>query len=132
MERLLDVYTITAGDVALAYAGRGYNCKLGNWLTVSGGNLGSSRVTRQHLLEANFGIHDGVTGGFKDGCYVEAWILRDSTDPSQAIPWFQGIQSKSNLVFWRGKTPLDAGFFWRIHQGGLVAGDYVGMGVGYE
>ena len=130
MERLLDNYTIVAGDVAVAYAGRGWNPRLGNWLTVSGSNLGSSIRTKYRLLDADMTIQTSA-GLFRSGVVARLFIMHDPTNPSLSTPWFEGMQSKGKLLFWAGNLALDCGFFWRIQIGGLVAGDIVSMGVGY-
>lgn len=131
MERLLDVYTIQAADVAAAYAGRGYNCGTGQWLTVSGTNLGGSRRTKYRLLDADM-IVQTSTGAFRQGILVATFILHDPTNPSLTTPWFQGLHGRGKYVFWHGNVPMECGFVWRIQPGALVAGDIVTLGVGYE
>ena len=131
LERLLDVYTVLAGDVAAAYIGRGYNVRLGNWMTVSGTDLGSSQLSKRLLTDADFVVHNGVTGGFKNGILITAYVLYDPTHPEMAVPWFQGVSSVAGYVGWEGKRDMGAGVFWRVQRGALVAGDRVTLGVGY-
>lgn len=132
MQRLLDVYTIQAGDVAVAYAGRGYNANPGRWQTVSGINMvASSWQTARHLVDADFLIQTAA-GALKCGVVIAAFIVHDPTNTSLTTPWFMGVTSKAHFVHWHGRLPLDCGFLWRVHQGGLIAGDVVTMGVGYE
>lgn len=131
MQRLLDTYVITAGDVSAAYAGRGYNPSSGQWLTVSGTNLGSSRRTKYRLLDSDM-IVQTAAGAYRNGILVATFVLHDPTNPSLATPWYQGMQSRGRYVLWHGNVEMDCGFFWRIQPGGLVAGDIVTLGVGYE
>jgi len=131
MQRLLDTYTILAADVSATYAGRGYNPASGQWLTVSGTNLGSSRRTKYRLLDSDI-IVQTAAGAFRQGILVSTFVLHDPTNPSVATPWYQGVCGRGKFVFWHGNVEMDCGFFWRIHPGGLVAGDVVMLGVGYE
>ena len=131
MERLVDVYTVLAGDVSASYAGRGYNTRLGRFLTVSGTDNGTSRMTLNHIHFADV-IVWSAAGAIKDGLKVGVFTCEDPTHPELSAPWFYGVLSKHSPVIWEGRRPLACGFFWRIHPGGLVAGDLVSIGVGYE
>jgi hypothetical protein len=131
MQRLLDTYIITAGDVGQAYAGRGYNPASGNWLTVSGSNLGSSRQTKYRLIDSDL-IVQTSTGAFRQGILASTFVLHDPTNPTLATPWYHGLCSKGKFLLWHGNVAMDCGFFWRIQSGGLIAGDIVTLGVGYE
>jgi hypothetical protein len=128
---LLDRYVVLAGDVAVNYAGRGYNPLQGRWVTVSGTNLGSSRMTGGVLLSADIVISE-AGGKLKDGVVVTAYVLNDPSHPEMAVPWFSSLHSKGFRPCWDGRRDLCAGFFWRIQLGGVVAGDIVVMGVRYE
>lgn len=131
MQRLLDVYTVQAGDAAAAYAGRAFNLRLGRWETVSGKNMGASRFSRHVLLDADLIVATGA-GAVKEGVIVRCFTVNDPTHPELATPWFDAVMSKRRSASWRGSTPLACGFFWRVIYGGLAATDVVTMGVGYE
>ncbi|MCJ7510308.1 MAG: hypothetical protein MUP14_05435 [Dehalococcoidia bacterium] len=122
---------MTAGDVAAAHVGRGFNTLFGQWMTVSGTNLGDSRMTGSVLLAANIGIH--TSGGMmRDGVVITAYVLNDPLHPEMAAEWFRGLHSKGFRPHWEGRRDMCAGFFWRIEKGGLVATDVVDMLVRYE
>lgn len=132
MVRLLDVYTIVGGDEGATYAGRGYNAGVGNWHSATtGATLEGSRTTKLLLRDADFVVQSS-TGALKLGVVIWAFIRNDPTNPSLTTPWFVGVQGKRSTVKWQGKRPMNCGFFWRCHRGGLVAGDVVTFGVGYE
>lgn len=131
MQRLLDTYVITAGDVALNYAGRGFNPLQGRWITVSGANLGDSKLTPHVLRDADMVIQF-ANGQFQDGVLATTFVLNEPSNPAYATPWFQGMQSKGSFIMWSGHRPMRAGFFWRILASGLAAGDIVTLGAGYE
>jgi hypothetical protein len=131
MERLADSYTIQAADVAAAYSGRGYNPRLGRWLTVSGIDNGSSRMTNLTLLDC--AINVTTSGGhWRNGVIVRLFVVNDPSHPDLATPWFDAVVTKSGEINWQGRRPLAAGLFWRIIKGGVVDGDIVSIGVGYE
>jgi hypothetical protein len=127
---LLDNYIVLAGDVALLWTGRGYNSREGKWETVSGGDLAASDMTKSILTSLDVRII--TAGGLRDGCRFMSFVMGDPQNRAYVVPWFQGIQSKGNLIQWTGRQPMLCGFVWRIMQGGLVAGDTISIGVGYE
>lgn len=132
MERLLDQYTITGADEGATYAGRGYNAGVGQWQSfTSGATFSSGRPTKYQLRDADIVVHDS-TGAIKLGVLVMVYVINDATNMGLCTPWFVGVTSKARLPYWEGKRPMNAGFFWRVHRGGLVAGDIVSMGVGYD
>ncbi len=131
MQWLEDIYTVLAGDVAVAYAGRAYNCKTHQFETVSGINMGSSKFSHRRLKSIDFIVHS-PTGTVKDGIWCCGYVVIDELHTGMVAPWFNQIQSKAHLIQWQGDIDMGCGFFWRIHAGGLVAGDVVGLGVGYE
>ena len=131
MQRLADSYTIQAADVAAAYSGRGYNVMLGRWLTVSGVDNGGSRMTNLVLLDCSITVVN-ATGHWRNGVIVRAFVANDPSHPGLATPWFDAVACKSGNIEWQGRRPMGAGIFWRIIQGGVIAGDIVAIGVGYE
>jgi hypothetical protein len=126
-----DAYTLIAGDVAAAYAGRGYNIRTGVWETVSGVNLSQSAPSKYRLRSADIRVQTAA-GNVKDGVFIVCFIAGDPVHTDWVVPWFSGVQSKGKLINWQGDIPMGCGFFWRIHQGGLIATDVVSLGVSYE
>lgn len=127
-----DSYSVVAGDVALAYAGRGYNIRSGCWETVSGGNLSPSTLSLPYrLCSADIRVQTAA-GNVKDGVRIMGFICGDPVHTGWVLPWFEGVQSKGQNVNWVGDLPLLAGFIWRIAAGGLIATDVVSVGVSYQ
>jgi len=134
MNWLTDTYVILAGDVAAAFAARAYNLGRGRWETCSGTDPQPSRESRSYVRQGEIRVLT-AGGAIKRGVFVQAWILGDPLQMGYLIPWFEGIQGCQSLVNWAGRQELRCGFLWRIHTGGgggLVAGDIVTTGVGYE
>lgn len=126
-----DSYTILAGDVAVVYAGRGYNVRTGRWETISGQNMTPTDISAKRLRSIDFTIHDVGTGGLKNGVFAMLFVIGDPIHTGYIVPVFQGVGSKARLVQWAGDAPMLGGVAWRIHQGGLAAGDRVDIGVSY-
>jgi len=125
-----DTYAVLAGDVALNYAGRGYNVRTGRWETVSGGNLSPTGESDHILLSADIRVQTAA-GLVKDGVYIILFVCGDPIHTGWVVPWFDGVQSKGHLVNWAGHTPMMGGLVWRIHASGLIATDVVSVGVSY-
>ena len=132
MQWLVDSHTIVAGDIVPAWFGRAYNIKTGVFETLLGANMSQSRLTTSHRLRSmDMVIHDS-TGRIKCGVWVVGFVIGDPQVTGYVVPWFQRIQSNGRLLQWNGNEPMLCGFAYRIHQGGVVAGDYIDIGVGYE
>jgi hypothetical protein len=131
MQWLVDSYTLQAADVAAAYAGRGYNVRTGRWETVSGVNMTPTDIRGHRVKSLDLTIHDAVSTGIKNGVWVIVFVVGDPTHTGYVVPLHQGITSTGRLFQWAGDQEMLGGIFWRIHQGGLAAGDRVDLGVGY-
>lgn len=132
MQWLVDSYTVQAADIVPAWFGRGYNVGVGRWEHLLGANMTPSRLNpRLRLRSMDMTVHDSG-GHIKDGLWVIGFVIGDPQHTGYAVPWFQRIQSKGRLIQWNGDQPMLCGFAYRIHTGGVAAGDYIDMGVGYE
>jgi len=130
----VDHYVITAPDIALAgWLGRAYNAERRTWESVHNASMLASRLPtlRQHLLGVFLTCHH-ATGQLVAGVRVLGCIQPDPQATEQVIQIFDRHQSPARNCYWFGRVPLCAGFFWRIHAGGLVATDYVDCRITYE
>lgn len=132
MQWLSDSYTILGADVTFVYAGRAYNQRLGRWETVSGTNMSPTDISKHRLRSVDLAIHDAVTGGLKNGVWALVFVVGDPVHTGYVVPVVQGLSSRSQVLQWAGDIAMLGGVCWRIHLGGLVAGDRVDIGVGYE
>lgn len=133
LDYLSDLYTIQAGDAAAVFAGRGFNVSLGQWetcrgvdLTRRGGPVKNYRVKAVDIRAYH------ASGTIASG--VRIWIASvvDPLHTESVVPLVDDIQSITHTVFWLGDAPMGAGLVWRVPLGGLIATDYVGIGVIYE
>jgi hypothetical protein len=133
LDTLSDVYTIVAADAAAVFASRGFNVSLGQWQTLRGVNLtprgGPVKDYRIKSVDIRcFHASQAISSG------VRIWIAT-VTDPLRTdsfVPLVDDVQSVSHAVSWLGDAPMGAGLVWRVPLGGLIATDYVGIGVVYE
>lgn len=133
LDVLNDTYVVVAGDVAAVFASRGYNVSLGRWETLAGVNLtirgGPVRdyKVRSVDIRAYHAAGTVISG-------VRIWIATAANPemPSTVVPLVDDVQSVSHTIHWLGDAPMGAGIVWRIPLGGLIATDYVGIGVVYE
>jgi len=133
LDVLSDVYPVVAGDVAAAFASRGFNLSLGQWETISGTNLSrrGGPVKDYRVKSVDIRAYHAA-GTVISG--VRIWIAT-AVDPERTdtvIPLVDDVQSVSHTVCWLGDAPMGGGLVWRIPLGGLIATDYVGIGVVYE
>lgn len=131
MEWLNDTYPIAAGDASAVFASRGYNMRQGRWETLPGVNLSPSETRHYRVRVVDIRVYHA---GFTVASGVRIWIavVGDGLHTECVLPLVDGVQSVSNTVHWHGNEPLLAGIVWRIPKGGVVAADFVGIGVGYE
>jgi len=128
-----DRYVILAGDAAAAYAGRAYDLARGRWETVSGGKMTAGSPPRKtyEIRSADVSIQNAA-GNLYTGIRILCMTMHDAGQTEYVQQLFDGIQSSIHTVNWVGKAPLGAGIFWRVQQGGLIAGDIVWLTVSYD
>lgn len=134
MQFLNDSYVIDAADIIPLWAGRCYNHALGRWESVHGVSptpCGGRPETKARIKSVNFTVH-ATSGALRQGVMAYLFIVGDPVVTGNVVPLIHGVQRKVGMLYWTGDEPLLWGIEWRIHQGGLVAGDYVDLSVGYE
>jgi len=129
-----DVYEVSAGDVAAAYASRGYNVALGRWESLPGLNLTpyGAHVPSHRLKHVEVRVRHAA-GTAVAGVKVFLGCAIDQKRPGEL--WTLGCPVHSgarSAVVWQGDMPLGGGVVWRIALGGLIATDLVSMAIGYE
>lgn len=136
MEFISDVYVIQAADLIPLWAGRCYNLARGRWESVHGSNptpenqpyaQGAPRFVRS----LNLTIH-AASGSLIPGTWATIYLVGDPVRTGDKVPLYTGVQGRLTNIYWSGRQEFLAGIEWRIHQGGLIATDYVEVSVGYE
>jgi hypothetical protein len=131
-----DVYVIAAADIVPLWAGRCYNLALGRWESVHGVNPTPSSMPQELgkpwlIKSVNMTVHL-TTGSLKAGVWGMVFAVGDPVRTGDVVPILQVVQGRAQQQYFLGSQELLAGVQWRIHKGGLIAGDYVEMSVGYD
>jgi hypothetical protein len=126
-----DLYTIQAGDAAAVFACRGWNMGSGAWETLPGLNLSPSRPTKYRVKSMDIRAYH-ASGAVITGVRIWVAVVIDHLHTGMVQPLVDGYQSVNHTVSWQGDAALAAGIMWRVPRGGLIAGDVVGFGVGYD
>lgn len=129
-----DKYVIQAADAAATYACRGWNVALGRWETLPATNLTPYGGDLKPLMLRHVECRVFHTSG-TEATGVLLWLgcAIDQKRPGVLLTLGNFIHGVANrAVVWQGNIPLGGGVVWRVAQGGLIAGDWVEMAVGYE
>jgi hypothetical protein len=134
-----DVYTLTAGDIALGVGngcvGRTYHHQLKRFFSIGDPlNVADSPwpVPPKHRIRALQMLI--LRGGYiVPGVWITVWSITTPEHPDiSTIILKEGVQSKHHLVKWQGDYPMSSGFEWRVYTGGVLAGDVGDILVAYE
>lgn len=129
-----DSYVITAGDLVPAtHVGRAWYVDTRSWGSVHNSNPrgGGPHVGRYVLRHYDIRVLSG-TGGVKSGIQSHLYVALDPLHPEVMMLLRSQRQSVSGIESWYGEVEIPHALVWRIHQGGVDAGDVVTLLLGYE
>jgi hypothetical protein len=133
MEWVEDIYTIVAGDILGSYAGRAWSAERKTFESVHNGELRPCRPAVRGLTLRGVDVRAlHAANSIISGIRIMLMVVTDPLHPNQVMILQDGYQSSSKVVSWLGRTPMAGGVQWRIHTGGLIATDYVCIGIAYE
>ena len=132
MEWLSDTYTLIAGDVAAAWAGRAYNWDRKQFESVHGTEMRRSIKTRYRLRAIQVWVYNAA-GRPKGGVACSLFVVADPQATGFKVELQPPVvQGGITSVVWMGDYPMVAGAGWRIYPGGVAATDRVDCAIGYE
>jgi hypothetical protein len=139
LQSLSETYEVTAGDLAPGTTvGRFWSSQRKLWENVSNRSAPAGTPWQHGYGGGGFtlrGVDIRVTtaaGLIKSGVRIQIMVVIDPVHTGDVIILKDAYQSSSKVVSWQGLCPMGAGLQWRIHQGALIAGDLVLIGVAYE
>jgi len=133
LEWLQEEYVVQAGDIALSFVGRGYNCATRRFENVSGKDLSRSQDTDFELRTFQLWIMTTARAQ-KLGVLGELYVVADpqATYRTVKLPAQEPQTTGAGSIRWEGEFPLCAGILFRVASSALSATDIVAVMAGYE
>ena len=133
LDWLHEEYVVTAGDVALSFVGRGYNCGTKRFENVSGTDLSRSEDTDFELRAFQLWVMSAARAQ-KLGVIGELYVVADplATYRTVKLPAQEPQTTGGGSISWTGSFPMCAGILFRVASAALVATDIVAIMAGYE
>jgi ribosomal protein S28E/S33 len=140
LQSLNETYVVTAADLVPAtFVGRFWSTQRKRWESATNQSASPGAPWQRGVQQGGDFDLRGVdirvlhsNGMIASGIRIQVMIVIDPVHTGDVIMIRDAYQSATKVVSWDGDLPMGAGVQWRIHEGALVAGDQVLIGVAYE